>query len=366
MDPLPCGERVVRCLTGQPIDRVPYGVGLGWAPWGETLARWRRESGNPGLDPFAELGFDRSFAIPRLHMGFFPAFEAVVLERDDQFIVARNERGITTRNRLDYSSMPEFLDYPVHTDDDWERLKAQRLNPDAPGRIAEDLAAFGERVRGSGEAVQLGVFPWGVFGTPRDFLGAEELLLAFCDRPALVEDMMNHLTTLWLSVARRVAEAVPIAHWHIWEDMSGRSGSLISPAMIERFMMPCYDRIVKFAREVGIPLVSVDTDGDCAQLVPVMMRHGINAFLPFEVQAGNDVRRYRRDYPTLGIIGGLDKRALARDRAAIDKEMDLAAAMIEQGRYLPSFDHLIPPDVPWANFQYAALRMREICHAARP
>ena len=34
---LPCGERVVRCLIGEPVDRVPFGVGIGWWPWGEAM-----------------------------------------------------------------------------------------------------------------------------------------------------------------------------------------------------------------------------------------------------------------------------------------------------------------------------------------
>jgi hypothetical protein len=27
---LPSRERLVRAFTGQPLDRLPYGVGLGW------------------------------------------------------------------------------------------------------------------------------------------------------------------------------------------------------------------------------------------------------------------------------------------------------------------------------------------------
>jgi hypothetical protein len=32
------------------------------------------------------------------------------------------------------------------------------------------------------------------------------------------------------------------------------------------------------------------------------------------------------------------------------------------GRFVPQFDHLIPPDVPWDNFVYAAGRIREMCN----
>lgn len=126
--------------------------------------------------------------------------------------------------------------------------------------------------------------------------------------------------------------------------------------------MPCYDRIVAFARQHRIPIISVDTDGDCALVTPVFLRHGINSMFPFEVQAGCDIRQYRKQYPELGIWGGLDKRALALGREAIDGQIALAAEMARHGRFIPQWDHLIPPDVSWSNFVYACDRLREVCH----
>lgn len=356
---------MVRCLTGGTIDRLPFGVGIGWSPWGETLQRWRRESGQPDLNPGVDLNFDAGFAKPALYPGIFPEFEPREIERNGEFIISRNERGITLRNRRDGGSMPEFLDYPVKTPADWEALKRERLVPDAPGRVAEDWPAFRTRIRRKGEAVQVGWFPYGIFGTPRDFLGAEELLVSFYTEPEMVRDMMNRLTDVWLATWERVAAEVTIDHIHIWEDMSGRQGSLISPAMIREFMMPCYDRIAAFARAHGVRLISVDTDGDCTELVPVMMEHGVNVFFPFEVQAGCDILAFRKNYPTLGILGGLDKRALAAGRPEIDREVDKAARMAEKGCYVPGFDHLIPPDVPWKNFCYAAEELQKVCWGKR-
>ncbi|MCL4505941.1 MAG: hypothetical protein M1140_07965 [Chloroflexi bacterium] len=362
MAELPCGERVVRCLTGQPVDRVPYGVGLGWDPWGETLDLWRRETCDIYLNPRERLEFDRSFAHPDIHLGIYPEFDAVVIEQNEDFVIHRDGRGITMRDRRDSGSMPEWLDYPVKTDDDWERLKTERLRPDQPGRISQNWDDFRERLRETGEVVQVGMFPYGVFGTARDLLGVEELLISFYTRPHLIHDIMTHLTTLWISVWERVASETPISHIHIWEDMSGKAGSLISPRMVNDFMMPCYDRITDFARANSARIVSVDTDGDCRQLIPIFLEHGVNMMFPFEVQAGNDVRDFRREYPQLGIMGGLDKRALAATHADIDAEVDKAAEMVRYGRYIPSFDHLIPPDVPWRNYLYAAGRLRKVCY----
>ncbi len=356
------GERFIRCLTGQPIDRIPYGVGIGWCPWGETLERWKKETGRHDLDPARELGFDGSCACPALHAGIFPAYKWTLLRDEGELIVYRDEKGITMRGRKDGGSMPEFLDYPVKSRADWEQLKNERLNPETPGRIPQDWPTFREQLQGSGAAVQVGWFPFGVFGTPRDFLGAEALLIAFYEDPEMLCDMMEHLTTLWLALWARVAAEVRIDHIHIWEDMSGRQGSLISPQMVSEFMMPQYDRIAAFAAAADVRVVSVDTDGDCSELVPLMMQHGVNMFLPFEVQAGNDISVYRRRYPNLGIIGGLDKRALAAQIRDVEHEVARAAEMVRQGRYIPGFDHLIPPDASWDNFKYAAERLKAVCY----
>jgi uroporphyrinogen decarboxylase len=361
MSKLSDGERLVRCLSGQPVDRMPFGVGIGWSPWGETKERWRKESATPKLNLASEFGFDVGFALPKIEYGFFPAFQPAVIEESDEFVISRDVRGITLRNRRDGGSMPEFLEHPVKTAADWYRLKEERLTIGNAGRIQQDWDEFRARIRTTGEAVQVGTFPWGVFGTARDLLGVETLLVSFYDEPEMMRDMMRHLTTLWISLWEQVAREVQIDHIHIWEDMSGKQGSLISPTMVEEFMMPCYDRIAGFAKSHGVRIVSVDTDGDCQELVPIMMKHGVNMFLPFEVQAGNDILQYREKYPVLGIMGGLDKRALALGRREIDAEVARAAEMGKHGRYVPGFDHLIPPDVSWENFKYAAQQLKLVC-----
>lgn len=361
---LTAGERTVHCLLGKPIDRVPFGVGLGWYPWGDALPHWRADSGICDLVPETYFGYDASFALPELECGIWPPLPTQVISEDSEFVIVRDGRGITSRGRRDGLSMPEWLDYPIKTPDDWQWLKVERLQPNEPGRVRQDWDAFRSRLHTTGEAVQVGTYPWGVFGSVRDLLGVERLLESFYDEPEMVYDIMQHLTSLWLSLWEQVANEVQIDHIHIWEDMSGKQGSLISPRMVREFMMPQYDRIVAFARNHGVRLVSVDTDGDCRELVPVMCEHGINIFLPFEVQAGNDIREYRRHYPELGIIGGLDKRALAAGKEEVEVEVAKAAEMVRMGRYIPGFDHLIPPDAKWENMRYAAESLKKVCYEA--
>ena len=50
-------------------------------------------------------------------------------------------------------------------------------------------------------------------------------------------------------------------------------------------------------------------------------------------------------------------------RCLVDAEVEKAAAMLRLGRYVPAFDHLIPPDVPWENVEYAANQITKTIHS---
>ncbi len=60
----------------------------------------------------------------------------------------------------------------------------------------------------------------------------------------------------------------------------------------------------------------------------------------------------------LRMMGGVDKRLLARGGVALDAEVARLAPLIREGGYIPFCDHHIPPDVPLAHFRdyLAALR----------
>ena len=350
-------ERLINSLLCKEVDRPPFPMWLGFSPWEQTLERWKLESGIKNLNLTEYFAFEPFFRELDLEYGPFPRFQEKVIKEDKEFIFSRDYRGITVRRRRDGMSMPEWIDHPAKTQDEWERYKSERLSGPVKDRLH---ALFSGMDFQDDEAIQAGVFPWGVFGTLRDLLGAERTLFAFYDQPEMVRHIIDTFVTLWLDLYALAAEYVTIDHIHIWEDMSGKQGSLISMNMVEEFMMPSYDRIIEFAKENGIPLSTVDTDGKCDELLTVMTEHGINGFMPFEVQAGNDIERFRSRYEKLGIMGGLDKNALAKSRNDINKEIAKAERMLARGGYIVGFDHAIPPDVPWENYKYAVECIRKL------
>jgi len=75
---------------------------------------------------------------------------------------------------------------------------------------------------------------------------------------------------------------------------------------------------------------------------------------PFEAMANMNVVAVRKLYgKKLALIGGIDKIALIEGKEAIRKEVESKVpSLAEEGGYIPSFDHGVPPDVPFENYRY--------------
>ena len=355
-------ERFVKCCLGEKVDRPPYC--LFWGPWETTWKRWKAE-GIPFKDwGEARRGFDPDqppLTVP-VRYGPCPNYGWRTIEETDEWYVFIDSWDIKRRNFKKHVSMSEFLEWPVKNRDDWERFKAERLDPNHPDRFAGDWAKTAREWMDRGYPIQIGCYPdVTLFGGVRWMLGDLECLVAFYDMPDVIRDMMNHLTDLYLHVFQRIVdEGIRVDVIHIWEDMSGRQGPLISPAHFREFMTPNYARIKAFARRHNIPLMSVDTDGNPDLIVPPMMEGGVNYLWPLEVAAGVDVNEFQRKYPTLAFMGGFDKRAAAAGPKAIDAELARIAPAVRRGRYVPDFDHLIPDDVSWENYRCFAEALKAL------
>jgi uroporphyrinogen decarboxylase len=355
-------DRVLATVLGRPRDRAPYW--LYWWVWSATWERWKGEGLPPEFKSFADVrahfGADEVPRVIPVRLGPVPDLSAAVSE-DAESVTRLDSWGIKHRSLRGNEGMPEFLAWPVSSRDDWRCYRDRHLNPADPARLAGNWREQGRAWNAAGLPVQLGHFPdCGMFGTLRWLLGDEECLVAFCAEPDWVHEIMEHMTGLYLAVFQQVAREVRIDLIHLWEDMCGKQGPLISPAHWREFMGPCYRRIRDFAREHDIPVISVDTDGQPDLITAPMMEEGVNLLFPMEVAAGADVNVFQRKYPGLAMMGGIDKRALAIGPAAIDAELERIRPALERGRYIPDLDHHVPPDVSWPNFCHYATRLREM------
>ena len=355
-------ERFLACINGEPVDRPPYW--LFWSPWRTTRARWLKEGMPKDCDPRELFGSDKVPVRVPVNCGPCPKIERRMLKEDENFVIFTDTWGIKRRDYKHAESMSEFIEFPIKNRRDWEQFKEEKLDPEHPERLSGNWSQVAiERAR-MGHPIQLGYFPdVGVFGGLRWLLGDEECLVSFYTQPDLVHEIMDHLTSVYLAVFAKVVEEVRVDIIHLWEDMCGRQGPLISPQHWNEFMGANYRRIRDFASQQGIGVISVDTDGDPDLILPNMMDAGVTYVYPFEVAAGCDVNLLREKYPALAMMGGIDKRVLAEGPEAIDRELERISPALEKGRYIPALDHLIPDDVSWENYCYYAEALKALVGA---
>jgi hypothetical protein len=107
-------------LNHQEADRVPITESL----WVSTVQRWREEGLPEDISP-AEF-FD--YEIVSFGPDQSPQYPTRTISEDDFYVVESTPYGGIVRNRKDYASVPEVLDFPCKTRKDWENMK-DRLVP---------------------------------------------------------------------------------------------------------------------------------------------------------------------------------------------------------------------------------------------
>jgi len=359
--------------------------------WAQTVRRWCREglprikgvpnalrSGDSVSGPLSinkdkwcgdvetALGFDKGALRFPVENWIFPKFEEKILEEGDDRMIVIDEMGIKKKIGKGNDSIPEYLEWPVKNREDWEKLKSERLNPKTPGRYPANLNEIIEKLKQRDHPILLGSLPVGFFGSLRFLLGEVKLFMSYYDNPNLLKDIIDYLVDFWMELWSPVLSKIKIDWVNIWEDMCYKTGPLISPELFREFMLPAYKKFTGFLTDNGVENIIVDTDGNCWKLIPLFIEGGVTGLFPMEVAAGMNIVEVRKEFPKLQIIGGIDKRALARGKEEIDRELESKIPfMLKKGGYIPCVDHHIPPDVSWDNFVYYRRRLEKMVSAQR-
>jgi uroporphyrinogen decarboxylase len=289
-----------------------------------------------------------------------PLYEPQIISQDERTVTLVNGGGQTVKVFKDNPiKMPMFLKYPVKDKASWNEYK-KRLEPHSPGRFPDDWNAYTRKINSKDEPIML--FVGSFFGFLREWVGLESLLFMFYDNPKLIQDMMEQVFYLSAEIIKRVVKDIRVDHAMFWEDMAFKSGPLVSPAMVKKFMVPHYKKITELLHSNGVEVIFVDSDGNLSELIPIWLECGINGVWPLECAAGNDAVALRKKYGReLVIAGTIDKRALLKKKEAIREEvMSKVPFLLEQGGYFPSVDHMVPPDIPWENYRYFISTLREV------
>ena len=290
-----------------------------------------------------------------------PVFEVKVIKEDERHRIETTYGGQTVEILKEFPwRMPKYLDHPVKDRATWNEYK-KRLDPYTPERWPSDWSAYVEKV--NNEDCPTMLLLEGFFNVLRYAMGTEGLLYMFYDDPSLIEDMMDHILYFEIVIAKRAVRDLRIDTARFSEDMGYKSGSLISPDMFKKFMIPRYKQITDLLRSNGVDILQMDSDGNINELIPIWFDEcGINLHWPLEVAAGMDGVDLRKKYGKEITLGGnIDKRVFAKGKDAIRKEvLSKVPFLVETGGYFPGIDHAVPPDVSFEDFRYFINLLREI------
>lgn len=356
-------DRYINTLLYKPADRIPLEPG---GPRRSTLRRWRAEGLPEGADFFRHimelLGIDMEYPEAAEHgvnTRMIPIFEEKVLSHENGHYIVQDWMGAVTEisDEFDYTYIRNAVDFvtrkwhkfPVETREDWQGMK-KRYDPDDPARLPDNADSLKAIMEGREYVSRF--FANGPFWQLREWMGFENLCVAFIEQPDFVREMIEFWCDFILRVFDIASAKIPIDCFYISEDMAFKAHSMISPAMAREFLLPAYKKWVAAARRRGAQLIDMDSDGYIEELIPIWIEAGINVCDPIEVAAHNDIIKFKEKFGNgIAYRGGIDKRAIAAGGGAMEAEVRrVAEPFVKAGGLIPSCDHGVPHDISFENF----------------
>ncbi len=335
-------ERFLRMYQHRQADRVP----IIDCPWETTIQRWHRE-GLPigtnfedyfGLDHVVGLGGDNS-----------PRYPYRVIEETDEYVIAFDSWGTTSKNWKHASSTPHWIDRLVVDRQTWQDAKARMVM--TRDRISWDwLKANYASWREKGHWIHGG--PWFGFDiTHARFIGTERFLTWMIDDPELVIDIINHQLDCSLQLLDMIWDAGYTFDAISWpDDMGYRNGTFFSVNTYREILKPAQKRAIEWAHAKGI-FAHLHSCGNINAFVPELVEIGLDALNPLEVKAGMDPLQMKRDYGDKLVLHGGLNAMYWDDIEKIEAEMHrLIPTLKANGGYILSSDHSVPDSVSFENF----------------
>lgn len=182
-------------------------------------------------------------------------------------------------------------------------------------------------------------------------MGTERACTILYDDPALAHEIIDWETWKIKTYCFPLIEQLRPEIIQAGEDCCYNHGMLISPRSFREFCSPHYRQLGQIAKDCGVDMVTIDTDGNAMELVPLVEECGVNCIYPFEVKAGNNLLILRQQHPKFILMGWLEKEVINEGNGHLIKNeiMSKVPPLLEKGGYFPNGDHGIQPLVTFEN-----------------
>ncbi len=366
-------ERAINILHYLPVDRFPavhFGYWpellLEWAEQGKISAELARSWGDGNaadreLDRIIGWDFNWLNTVgPRL--GLSPGFEYKVLQEfPDGSRRTLNGAGLIQREKPGRTSIPSEDDYLLKDREAFETLYKPKMQY-FPERV--DIEYFKSFNDTRPKDIPVGLHLGSVLGDIRSMVSVVGMSYLIYDED---EELFADIVDCYAEMQYKCAEAVLATgarfdFAHFWEDICFKNGPLVSPEIFESLCAKHYKKRCDLCRRYGIDVISLDCDGVTEKLLPIWFENGVNTMFPIEIGVWGDQFEPARAKYGRGMlgVGGMDKTAFRRDKAAVDAEIERLKRLSAQGGFIPCPDHRLMPGSKFELVQHYAEEIKKI------
>ena len=369
-------ERCLNILHYKNADRLPA-IHFGY--WAQLLdewveqgkisrsiadgARWDSSPEQRELDKL--LGFEGNWNNNvGYNEGLYPAFETKVLE----VLPDGSQRVITPFGTIErikpgIVSIPSEDDYLLKDRDAFEEMFRHRMQY-CEERVDVEAAKLKHAHLSDGGEMPVGIYLGAVMGRIRDLATVVGMSYLMYDED---EDLFADIVDTFAEMQYRCVEklrsiGLRFDFAHYWEDICFKSGPLLSPEIFNELCAKHYKKRNDLCAKHGIDLVSLDCDGVIDKLIPTWLENGVNVMFPLEIGVwGDQFEAARAKYgEKLLAVGGMDKTAFRKDKAAVDAELERLKRLAAMGGFIPCPDHRIMPGSSFELVQYYTEELKKI------
>lgn len=366
-------ERALNILHYKDADRLPA-VHFGY--WSELLREWAAQGHIPtelsygnwdGTEKERELdkiiGWDFNwYTVKGADNGLFPPFEEKVLEvLPDGSKRILNRVGVIEKVKPGITSIPSEDDYTLKDREAFEALYKPKMLFSSD-RIDLDYFKSFNDTRDYDRPVGLNL--GSVLGSIRDMTSVVGMsYLMYDEDEDLFADIVDTYAEMQYQCVKAVLETgARFDFAHYWEDLCFKNGPLLSPDRFEELCAKHYKKRNDLCKQYGIDIISLDCDGVTEKLLPVWFENGVNTMFPIEIGVWGDqfeAARIKFGRGMLG-VGGMDKTALRKDKAAVDAEIERLKRLVSMGGFIPCPDHRLMPGTKFELVQYYVEQIKNI------
>lgn len=368
-------ERTLNILNYQKADRMPavhFGYWeellLEWAEQGhisKDLAGWWHDSNDADRELDKIIGWDYGWTNTKsANTCLMPVFDPTVLETfPDGSYRMLTINGVIERLKPGITSIPSEDDYLLKDREAFEKDFLPRMQY-SPERIDFDYFTNRHNQERELDDRPVGLSVGSVLGAIRNIATVTGLsYLMYDEDEELLADIVNAFADMEYKCVEAILKTgAKFDFAHFWEDICFKNGPLLSPELFDELCAKHYKKRVDLCHQYGIDIVSLDCDGVTGKIQSTWVENGVNTLFPIEVGVWGDQfepARQRFGNRVLG-VGGMDKTALRKDKAAVDAELERMQRLAAMGGFIPCPDHRLMPGSKFELVKYYAEKIKEI------